>query len=56
MPALWAMEGCGQRRTHQRVLLIRSLRTGRIFDEIICMFFDGTSESSFTLWLPRIAM
>ncbi len=49
MPALCAIEGCGQRSTHQRVLLMRLLRTGRILDEIICMFFAGTSESSLIL-------
>ena len=56
MPALCAIEGWGQRSTHQRVLLTRWFRTGRIFAESSCMFFAGTSESSFTLWLPRIAM
>ena len=56
MPACWAMAGVGQRRTHQRVLLTRSLITGRIFSITSFILSAGTSDISVMLWLPRTAM
>ena len=56
MPASWAIDGDGHLSTTHFVFLTRQSVTGRIFFATSFICSGGTSDSSVTLWLPRIAM